>query len=259
MNVTCELCAGEVADLARVCSRCVSPLILDLRDAPGLDAELDIAVSRQAKMTAGNAGGGRSSEKPLPLNLTADDHGRHLKATLTTWAHLVADTRGLPRPLDGIPTTARWMLGHVEWLRHHPAGADAVTEIRESIANVRRAIDRPRVKVYAGQCDACGSALYASETASWAVCPVCLDDDGRTSYSVQERRDAMLSAMEVMCMGPTEAAYALSILVRPIPAATIRKWASRGKLEPAGVDDRGHSVYRLHDIAKLMMPAQQAG
>ncbi|MET8987746.1 hypothetical protein ABZW49_20055 [Nonomuraea wenchangensis] len=256
-TVNCDLCTAPVHDMGRVCDRCTTPLITDLRDIPSLDTELDVTAYRQARITAGNAGGGRSTEKPLPLNLTADDAGRALKAVLALWCDLVAEQRGVGKPLDGLPSMSRWLLEHITWIRHFPAGAEAVTQIRSAVADVRRIIDRPRVKVYTGQCDECGSALYASENAPYAACPVCVTPDGdRTWYSVQERRDAMLAAMQVMMMPPAEAAHALSILVRPIPAATIRKWASRGKLQAADVDDRGHSLYRLADIAALMLPYQ---
>lgn len=260
MTTDCDLCTAPVADMANVCSRCAAPLITDLRDVPSLDAELDVTVFKQAKMTAGNAGGGHSDEKPLPVNFDADARGRKLKAVLGSWCALVSDKRGIPGPLDGLATSSRWLIEHVTWLRHHEAGADAVAEIRDAVRDVRIAIDRPRERLYTGQCDGCGFALYAPPNASHAICPVCVGPEGeRTYYKVSERREAMLAAMAVMCMGPTEAAYALSILVHPIPAATIRKWASRGKLEPAAVDERGRNVYRLADIAELMVPAQQAG
>ncbi|UBU11615.1 MerR family transcriptional regulator [Nonomuraea gerenzanensis] len=258
-TVDCDLCTAPVHDMGRVCSRCAAPLITDLRDVPALDAELDVTVFRLAKMTAGNTGGGHATETPVPYNATADDTGRALKAVLASWCALVSDKRGVPGPLDGLAPMSRWLIEHVTWLRHHEAGPDAVTEIRDAVRAVRRAIDRPRDRRYSGQCDGCGSALYASERASQAVCPVCVGPEGeRTTYSVQERRDAMLSAMAVLCMAPPEASYALSILVRPIPANTIRVWAKRGKLLPAGVDDKGHSIYRLADIAALMLPEQQA-
>jgi DNA-binding transcriptional MerR regulator len=33
--------------------------------------------------------------------------------------------------------------------------------------------------------------------------------------------------------------------------ATIRKWRERAKLTPAGIDDQGHPLYRLIDIARV--------
>lgn len=256
MTVTCELCSAEVADLANVCPRCARKLRLDLHDAPSLDTELEVAT---AKLTRIGSGGGRSSEPRLPVNLDADTAGRQLKATLASWADMVADQRGIVPPLDGITPTSRWLLDHIEWLRHHTAGADAVTEIRDAIRAARTVIDRPRSKTYAGRCDQCGTSLFAHENATQAVCPVCVGPDHeRQVYSVQERRDAMLAAMSVLCMAPPQAAYALSTLVHPIPANTIRQWSKRGKLHPAGVDEHGRNIYRLADIAKLMISSQQA-
>jgi len=252
--VECELCTAPVADMANVCSRCGEGLIRDLQAVPGLDAELDVTAYRQAKMTAGNAGGGRSDEKPMPVNLDADALGRKLKAVLRTWCDLVSDKRGIPHPLDGLAPMSRWLLQHTVWLRHHPAGADAVTEIRDAVRDVRVAIDRPTDRMFAGYC-ACGTALYARQNAAHTACTVCVGDDGsRPSYSVTEQRETMLAAMSVLCMAPPEAAYALTVLVYPIKAELIRTWAARGKLQPAGVDEKGRNLYRLGDIAALMLP-----
>lgn len=40
-------------------------------------------------------------------------------------------------------TLARWLLGHVEWLRHHPAGYEVADEIRSAVREVRRIVDAP--------------------------------------------------------------------------------------------------------------------
>lgn len=259
MTVTCELCGSEVGDLANVCPHCAAGLRLDLADIPDLDHELDVTAYGQARMTVGNAGGGHSSDKPLPLNLGADTHGRALKSVLASWVALIADQRGLPSPLDGLPTMSRWMLGHIEWIRHHPAGADAVAEIREAVRDARRAIDRPQERVYAGSCDACAGPLYARQDAPLAACRTCVGPEGeRQFYSVSERRNAMLDSMADQHMAPPEAAYALSTLIAPIRAELIRTWVARDKLSPASVDERGRARYRLGDIAALMVPTQQA-
>jgi DNA-binding transcriptional MerR regulator len=35
-----------------------------------------------------------------------------------------------------------------------------------------------------------------------------------------------------------------------VTPATIRKWASRGHLAPCGLDDHGHPLYALPDLAR---------
>ena len=40
-------------------------------------------------------------------------------------------------------TMASWLLNHVEWLRHHRAGHEAVEEITAAVWEVARVIDRP--------------------------------------------------------------------------------------------------------------------
>lgn len=251
-TAACDLCTSPVADLAHICPACTRPLADDLADIPDLDHELDITVSRRARIGAGG-GGGRGNEKPLPANLDADQHGRHLKQTLTSWARLISDQRGLPHPLDGLAPTARWMAGHIEWLRHHPAAGDAVTEIREAVHQVRRAIDRPLDRAYAGPCNECGTPLYGRPGAAEVACRGCTTPDGDTLvYGLTERRDWMLAAVLDKELPAADIARALTSLVRPIAPALLYTWVKRKKLQPVGSDDRGHALFRLGDVADLM-------
>ncbi|MFI9552636.1 hypothetical protein [Nonomuraea endophytica] len=244
----CQLCGAKVADLANVCTRCTNALRRDLEDVPSLDHELDIALSKQTSL-----GGGGPTHIEMPANFDAEARGRKLKALLASWCTLIADTRGIPQPLDGLAPLSRWLLEHLEWLRHHPAGPDAVTEIRDAVRAVRHSIDRPTPRIYAGQCNECGTALYARQGATFAYCQVCVDAEGEhLHHDVEASKQAMLATLAVSMMAPPEAAFTLSILIHPIKPELIRTWAARGKLTPAGVDDKGHNIYRLDDIATLM-------
>lgn len=57
----------------------------------------------------------------------------------------------------------------------------------------------------------------------------------------------MLAAAEVLqsLVTATEAARHAGVA-----AATVRSWASRGHLQPAGRDEQGRPLYRLIDVAK---------
>ena len=35
-----------------------------------------------------------------------------------------------------------------------------------------------------------------------------------------------------------------------VTTAAVRKWKERGLLAPAGLDENGHNLYRLRDVAK---------
>lgn len=43
-----------------------------------------------------------------------------------------------------------------------------------------------------------------------------------------------------------------------VTAATIRKWASLGKISAVGIDGRGRKLYRLVDIAKYEQHTRHA-
>ncbi|MCW2881918.1 MAG: hypothetical protein JWQ95_6018 [Sphaerisporangium sp.] len=172
---------------------------------------------------------------------------------------MVSDERGVTVPMHSAATLARYLLGNVEWLRHHPAGADAVTEIRDAVRDVRHAIDLPNVRVYLGACNDCGEGLYAREGASQAACRTCVTPDGeRPVYEVTERRQWMLATIEDLEMTTPQAAHALSVLIREIKPAMIHTWHARDKLSPVSVDERGHSRFRIPDVAALMLQAGKA-
>lgn len=248
-TVTCDLCARPVADLAHVCAHCAHPFTLDLQDVPALDAELDVTVSKLARI---GSGGGRSSEPRMPVNLDADVHGRRLKAVLGSWADLIADQRGIPAPLDGLAPVSRWLLGHVTWLRHHPAGADCVVEVRDAVRGVRRAIDRPQERLYAGTC-ACGTPLYAKPGAAQVTCGACATPDNHAAYDVAERRNRMLAELQDMQLPAADIARALTSLIRPIAPALLYTWVSRQRLTPCGADRHGRALFRVGDVADLML------
>lgn len=65
-------------------------------------------------------------------------------------------------PADATPAIARWLLERpapnqqteIEWLRHHAAGAEAVTEITDAVNDARRVTDAPldRTTIPIGAC-----------------------------------------------------------------------------------------------------------
>lgn len=255
-EVLCDLCTAPVPDLAHVCTRCARGLALDLAAVPGLVAELDVALSKQARM--GSGVGGRSAEVPLPFDATASAVGGDLAAVLASWAALVVERRGVPAPPPSSAACARWLAGHVEWLRHHEAGGDAVTEIRGAVRAVRRVIDRPEGRVYAGPCSTCSAPLYARPGAAEVACRACATDDAELVYDVQERRQWMLGRINDLLMYSTAAGAALRAVGVQVADSTIRYLAQQQRIQPHGHDERGRIVYRLGDIIEELVKSTNA-
>lgn len=261
----CEACDRPVAD-AFVCGACAGQLERDLGDVPALVEDLDVALSRQAVF--GDRAGGKSAEKPLPIDPRASEVGWVLRNTLSTWIRVLveeghaqahssgAETSGWSSGCDGLgagsqPLTAafmaRWLLGHVEAIRHHQAGGEAADEIRSAIAHVRRVIDRPAQRWYAGACN-CGTDLYVRPGATVIACRDC-----GTEHDVAKRRTELLDALEDRLATTVEISRAVRTIgqIEVTPSA-IRGYAFRGRLEAKTVDRQGRPLYRMGDVLDLM-------
>jgi hypothetical protein len=195
-----------------LCSSCCDRLERDLGDVASIVADLDVTLSRQAKIgSAGKSGKGWAREK-LPIHMGAVEAADVLANTLTTWARDVTEkpaecTCGhenlpahfhmtpcaikvahlarisLDRPLVTNPSHAgaRILLSSIPAIRRHPAVVELVDEISDAIRQARHAVDRPADRVYFGAC--------YSETP---------DEDGRLITCVEEIW-ASPAATEVTC------------------------------------------------------------
>ena len=235
-----DWCDRPVGD-GYVCQHCADRLERALGDVPALWEELDVVLTKQARYAAAEF---RRGERALPFNPEASEIGWVLRNTLTTWCRVVAEERGKPLPEDNPPAVARWLLNHVTWLRHHRAGAEAVEEITNIVAQVWRAIDRPAGRWFAGPCDQCERDLYAKTGADSVTCRDCdlvYDVGARRTWLLEQANDHLLTAAEM--------ARAVSWLgTEPLTADRIRKWAERKRIIA-----RGHAIHRGNEIPTYLV------
>lgn len=254
MNEPCmvDWCDRPVGD-GYTCQRCSDRLSVALGDVPALWVELDIVLTRQARY---NEPEGRGGEKSLPFNATASETGWVLRNTLTTWCRLIADERGRDLPVDEVAAVARWLLHHTTWLRHHRAGAEAVEEITSAVNQVRKAIDRPAERIYAGPCQDCGGDMYAKPDAASVDCRPC-----GLQYDVTEMRDWMRSQVYGRLVTAREGVVLLSRFGLPVQQKTIDKWHLRKRVADHGEDRDGKRLYLFDDLVALAAantPSEQA-
>jgi hypothetical protein len=133
-------CDHPVTD-AWVCMRCAHQLERALGDIPAVVHQLNLTLAKQTRYADRNERGG--NEQPLPMDPQASAAASELRAHLVGWVRLVAEERGWALPEDTLDSMSRWMLHHVEWLRHHQAGHDAVEELTGDMRTARRVIDVP--------------------------------------------------------------------------------------------------------------------
>jgi hypothetical protein len=165
------------------------------------------------------------------------------------------------QPVDSPAEMAAWLRDHVEDIRHHAAAGELVEELRAIVDQVRRVVDCPADRWYAGRCgyvrgegqEPCGADLYVKAGSVVFTCPGC-----GASYSAVERRDYLRAAARDTLATATEIAGALTTLGRPVTAASIRGYAHRGRLEQRGEmpDPRREDVtwplYRFGDVLELL-------
>jgi hypothetical protein len=254
VNPICKVatCDRPVAE-AHVCTRCAHQLERALGDIPAVVHQLNLTLAKQTRYADRAERGG--NEQPLPMDPQASAAASELRAHLVGWVRLVAEERGWALPEDTLDAMSRWMLHHVEWLRHHQAGHDAVEELTGDMRTAQRVIDRPPDRWYAGPCTAlmadglpCGADMYAQADKGNVGCPDC-----GAVYDVAKRRAWLLAEAEDTLATTTEVCRALTTLAGvELTAASIRGYVHRGQLMAHGIRD-GKQTFRLGDVVVLVM------
>lgn len=267
-------CDNPTHDQAIACRSCVDAVRADLRELPGLLAELEITLTRQ------DATGGEHVPEPpeewregdgppaattaLLFRPMASDVGRYVHEVLAHWTdHLLGALRITPeqafdvRPPFRAPGPTAWTVEYAAWLERHPDGiatdpdAGALVEnIRAAVEDVRRVVF-PRQLNYVGPCvPECGEQLYAPAGAEHVRCRAC-----RRRWVIADRvvelreyaNGVMLNAEQMAKVLPRIAA---DIPIRPLNADQIRGFGRRGRLEkfPPHRTPR----YKLGEVIALM-------
>lgn len=269
-------CGRPVSD-ADVCTDCARRLDRALGNTRWVLAQLDLVITRQTAKAPHV--GGASREQPLPYSPHASELRWVLENTVSTWARVVSEERGVDLPKGdlrrkgessgpfceecrhescaqmrywtpvALGLLAAWLTGHVEWLRHHRAANEAVEEITSIVAKATRAIDVRPDRIYAGPCSiedgpkVCGHDLYADPMSAVVMCPAC----GRR-YDVTERKEWLIEAARDHLATASEASrLCWTMLGDLVTTAMIRGYVRRGKLASHAERD-GVALYRIGDV-----------
>lgn len=237
-----EWCSRPVGD-GYVCGTCSEKLRIALGDVNSLWEDLDAVLALQARYSTPE---GRGGDKALPLNLEASEIGWVLRNTLNTWCKLVAEERGWDLPEDHPPKVAGWLLHQVEWIRHQRAGHQAIEEITSAVNAVRRAVDRPAERLYAGPCKDCNADLYGKAGSTAVKCKACGLDN-----PVSERLEWMWSQVTGSYVTAWKASVLLGRFGYPTAQKTIDKWFERKRITSESVDADGKRLYLWEDLTRL--------
>jgi hypothetical protein len=253
-------CGRPVTD-AYVCTDCATRAERALGEVNWLLHELDLVLTRQTARS--EHVGGHSPDRPLAFAWDAADLRWALENTVTTWARVILTEKPKVSDPSGLSTglVAAWMTGQVEWLRHHPAGHEAVDEITACVAKATRAVDVRPARIYAGPCTAangdrqCGHDLYADPSSAVVTCPAC-----RARYDVAERRAWLMdSARDHLATAREASRLCWTLLGDLVTTAMIRGYVHRGKLAPHGKRVEGGkeaALFRIGDVIDVATRAR---
>ena len=160
-------------------------------------------------------------------------------------------TRRSRVPADNVPACCVYLLGQADWIRTQHWAGEILDEVTDVEAQLRRMVDRPADKWFAGPCDGCERDLYAKVGDPFVECADC-----DRIYDIAVRRAALLVEAEDYLANATELARAVSWLgSEPLTAARIWKWAERGRIVAKDHQEvRGKQVpqYRIGDALDLL-------
>lgn len=239
------------------------------------------------------------NEEPAPVNLGAVETAFVVDNTITTWARDLMETTGasLPEPVHPpftlarqwpscptVPThaTARAALllwRHVQWWRRRSEGPEFYSEILAIESDLKRAVDSPaRDSLLIGKCpiewpDEDGiMRVCGGEVRAYAAPKEMTLAEMRKGLSVQPRcrrcaTEADVDWWQERIMPELATKVTASDLIGVIAFELhwtvthdqIRQWKSRGKIEAAGRDIKGRTLYDHRDvIERIRMDVRRA-
>lgn len=221
----------------------------DIHDLREQAATLEELADRRIRVTR-PTGRAHMSCAPTPISLPAYDLLRSLDGTVRSIAlgaglRFGRDTdmhsllKGLDRP------------GPCETIAARPDAWAHVRLIAETIWRIKQLTEPDPTRRYVGICPQCAAPAWAPETQpadSDYRCHEC-GHLATLAHIIEAHQLRLLTSGTV---GTSKALrHTLASCGIHIKAGTIRQWAHRGRLKPAGHDDDGTPVYALADVLLL--------
>jgi LSD1 subclass zinc finger protein len=285
----CPTCGKPIHNNAYICSGCEWTLIKALRHIADLHSELDITLTRQARIGSTNTASSPEplgdwlpdeepgvTVQPLMFHAGASEVAHAVNNTITTWARLILEERRMELPPIPEPpigpvcnpteckhescTVIRWHVRDSEITHAAKFIAEYVWWLRrrpeaEQAFDDLTAIDKKLERII----DRAEPLMYAGP------CNVCRRDlyarQGAAqvecrlcnmTFDMDGRRSWLLECAEDRLERAALIARALTDWGSPISADRIRVWAMRRRLFPHATDGMGRPLYRIGDVLELL-------
>lgn len=252
----CGVCSSPTGDGGRLCRTHSDELHRDLTAVVDwLAAELEVTITRQDRIVA-ERHGGRSAERPLPLNFHASDKAAILNSTVNAWAldvsRLAEDERDrlAEHHYSDTPAVAAWLARNLNTLRQHEEAGQAFDELTHAVLEARRSVDRPLDQEVYGQCLAefdddsiCREYLYAAPGRTTITCRAC-----GSHHDAAKRRAWMFLHVRDMIGTIREVVACLTLGGIKTSEDKVRLMASRHRFLSVGQDGSGRPLYRVSEV-----------
>lgn len=251
----CQVCGGECNLRNTLCDKCDAVMRGWLRDYPSRIHALREFLDSTAHYGGHQPGRTNLASAPTPVRLSVIDHLQEIDdLAVALWRRLYAPpampwvTYGVHPPLVDM---LRVCAGSPR-LRRMPDIADFYHEWESMVRKTLDIIDVPPSKHGIGRCPnpLCGVELSEPIDAVEVTCPVC----GNTYRVVDVRLGFLRECIE---SGRAFTAGECVELLRECGfqcnANTIRSWRKRGRLQPAGENEKGRPLYRLSDVHRQVL------
>lgn len=260
-------CGASLTD-SFVCETCIEQHERVLGDLPGLLSEAVTTLTRQDHIS--RRVGSASTQIPLPFNWNASVALGSAHNTVSAWTAEVSPDRPVPPTMTGCCLV---LLANHAWPRTHVLGPQMVDEMSYLAIMLRRTVDLPVQRWFAGPCGAaptalapsgpsataaaptgrapCVEPLYAHPAAATVRCPAC-----GMVHSTAQRREWLIAEAENALLPLATVWAALGTLAgsRP-PWSVVRRWPTRSgarRLHVRGLSLSGDELFRVGDVLDMV-------
>lgn len=228
MSATCPSCGCSQPD-GLLCTEDTAALQVLFAAIPQLVEQLNVAVTKQAKLTsAGKAGKGSVHERS-PVN----------------W--------GVAAVRDALLVEVALWGDDINAIRRHPQAGEIASGIGKAVKNAYHAIDRMQERKYLGQCNykqgglTCHAEIWVKPGAHQVKCTQC-----DYVHDVAERRENMIDQAEEFIVTPREASeYIGEYGEIPVGQQRIRNYLDRKRIAERPSPD-GVKRFRFGDLMDLL-------
>lgn len=228
MSGICPSCGCSQPD-GLLCWQDSEAVTTMLAAAPELVDQLDVAASKQAKISTGGKAGKGSAHERSPVNWGAAAARDALLVELALWG------------------------GDIDAIRKHPQAAEIVSGIGRAVKNGYQAIDRAADRQYLGQClyeEAeliCHAEIWVKPGAHQVECSQC-----EKVHDVGTLREERLDQAEDLIVTPREASgYIGEVGHIQVGQQRIRNYLDRGRIVKRPSSD-GLLRFRLGDLLEVL-------